>query len=66
MPRPRSAQAQAEIVEQTQAHAETINHRATTKSTEERGELWRTENREQRGEHREGKKMEERERNRAK
>jgi hypothetical protein len=44
-PTPRSAQthAQAKIVEQTQAHVETVNYHATTKSTEERGELWRTE-----------------------
>ena len=44
-PTPRSAQthAQAKIVEQTQAHVKTVNHHATTKSTEERGELWRTE-----------------------
>jgi hypothetical protein len=46
-PTPRSAQthAQAEIVEQTKAHAETVNHYSTTKSTEEKGELWKTENR---------------------
>jgi hypothetical protein len=50
-PTPRSAQThtgrprstQAEIVEQTHFHAETVNHHTTNKSTKERGELWRIE-----------------------